>query len=396
MDHDTMRCAPVAVSRCEEYDETLIEEILESHFAAAGADGSYFRGKRVVLKPNLVSAKKPEYAVTTHPAVVEAVYRLVKKSGAADVVLAESAGGPYSAAFMNRILDVTGMKDLSDRTGLRLNDDYSGVAIPFAEGKKLKNVEVLKPVAESDIIVNICKLKTHSLTGLSCATKNLFGVIPGVLKFEMHAAYPDPEEFCRMLVDLNLSLLQSHEVLNVCDAVVAMEGNGPTHGTPVPMGYIMTSKSAFALDVVAEHAACIEGMAEYLDIAAELGLVLREIDGVKVINCKTGQIVQKKLTPPDSKKMSFSMRVLTGMPNLFGGRFSRFFEPRPSVNRKKCIGCGNCARVCPEKTITMKKTKGKKLATIKRDRCIRCFCCQELCPHGAVDTVKNPLIKLIH
>ena len=135
---------------------------------------------------------------------------------------------------------------------------------------------------------------------------------------------------------------------------------------------------------------------EALDIAAELGLVTREIDGVNVINCKTEQIGQKKLSPPDSKKKSFSMRILTGMPNLFGGRFSRFFEPRPSVNRKKCIGCGNCARVCPEKTIIMKKTKGKKLAKIKRNKCIRCFCCQELCPHGAVDTLKNPLIKLIH
>ena len=396
MDLDKLRGAPVAVSRCEEYDEPLIEELLTSQFASVGADGSFFGGKRVVLKPNLVSAKKPEDAVTTHPAVVEAVFRLVKKMGAADVVLAESSGGPYNAAFMNRILDVTGMKDVSARTGLRLNDDYSSVSIPFAEGKKLKNVEVLTPVAESDVIVNICKLKTHSLTGLSCATKNLFGVIPGVTKFEMHAAYPDQDDFCRMLVDLNLSLLGTREVLNVCDAVIAMEGNGPTHGTPVPMGCLMTSRSAFALDVVAEHAASIEGMAKYLDIAAELGLVPRDADGVNVINCKTEQIGQKKLSPPDSKKKSFSMRILTGMPNLFGGRFSRFFEPRPSVNRKKCIGCGNCARVCPEKTIIMKKTKGKKLAKIKRKNCIRCFCCQELCPHGAVDTLKNPLIKLIH
>ena len=148
MDLDRLRGAPVAVSRCAEYDATLIEELLSSHFTAVGADGSFFCGKRVVLKPNLVSAKKPEDAVTTHPAVVEAVCRLVKKLGAADVVLAESSGGPYNAAFMNRILDVTGMKDVSEITGLRLNDDYSSASIPFAEGKKLKNVEVLTPVVE--------------------------------------------------------------------------------------------------------------------------------------------------------------------------------------------------------------------------------------------------------
>ena len=393
MKTEALKNAPVAVTECGGYDSDAIYGILKEQFAAIGAGREFFAGRRVALKPNLVAGKSPDAAVTTHPAVVEAVYRIVSESGAADVILAESPGGSYTAPFLSKIYSATGMKDLSEKTGLRLNDDFSSVPLSFPDGKKLKKLDVITPIYNADVVVDICKLKTHSLTGLSCAVKNLFGVVPGTVKFEMHAAYPELPDFSEMLCDLDLALYRDRDVLAVCDAVVSMQGNGPTHGEPVFTGFLLSSLSTFALDVVAEHIAGLDGTAGFLDIAAEKGVVGREFSKIRVIGDLGEKTVPLEL--PDSKKTGLSMRILKAMPNLFGGRFSRFFEPHPKINADKCIGCGNCARVCPQQTIVVESAGGKRLAKIKRKDCIRCFCCQELCPHGAVDTVRNRFIRII-
>ncbi len=394
MDKEFPKNAPVAVTECGSYDADRVYAVLKDQFLAVGADASYFRDRRVALKPNLVAGKDPSAAVTTHPAVVEAVFRLVSEFGASDVVLAESPGGSFTVPILSRIYSVTGMRDVSERTGLALNEDISSVAVSFPEGRKLKKLDVLTPIDSADVIVDICKLKTHSLTGLSCAVKNLFGVVPGTVKFEMHASYPEIDDFSEMLCDLDLALYRGHDVLAVCDAVVSMEGNGPTHGKPVKTGFLMTSLSTFALDVAAEHYAGIDGTAKFLDVAAEKGIVERDWNKIRVIGgLADREPVQLEL--PDSKKTGLSMRILKALPNLFGGRFSRYFEPRPKISKGRCIGCGNCVKVCPQKTIVLEKSGKKKIAKIKRSDCIRCFCCQELCPHGAVDTVRNTLIRII-
>ena len=395
MDIERIKKAPVALAGCDGYDREKVYETVKRLLTSIGASEQTFKGKRVVLKPNLVAAKDPSAAVTSHPSVVDAVTRCAREFGAADVMIAESPGGSYTEPFLSRIYDATGMKELSENGGPRLNGDFTSVPVKFAEGKKLKSFEVLTPVANADVIVNIPKLKTHSLTGLSCAVKNLFGVIPGFLKFEMHAAYPELDDFSEMLCDLDLALYRDHEIVTVCDAVFSMEGNGPTHGSPVFTGMLMASASTYALDVVAERLAGLDGTARYLDIAARKGLVERDPDKIEVVRTDDAPDAFKLVLPDSKKPNSFSMRLLIALPNLFGGKFSRFFEPSPKINVEKCLGCSNCANVCPAKTITMKKKKGKKLAVIGRKNCIRCFCCQELCPHGAVDTVKNPILKLI-
>ncbi|MBR6916103.1 MAG: DUF362 domain-containing protein [Clostridia bacterium] len=180
MDIGRIKNAPVALAGCPDYDREKVYDAVRWLLAAIGADNRTFRGKKVVLKPNLVAAKDPSAAVTSHPSVVEAVTRYVRECGAADVMIAESAGGSYNASFLNRIYDATGMRELAENGGPRLNGDFSSVPVKFADGKKLKSFEVLTPIADADVIVNIPKLKTHSLTGLSCAVKNLFGVIPGI------------------------------------------------------------------------------------------------------------------------------------------------------------------------------------------------------------------------
>lgn len=378
----------VAVNRCDEYDVNKIKSILREQFMQIGVDESFLKNKKIAIKPNLVSPIKPEEAATTHPTVVEAVYLLLLELGATDIILAESPGGPYTPITLTHIYKVTGMTALSEKTGLKLNTDTSFKKESFAEGKKLKSFDVITPIADCDIIFNLCKLKTHSLTGLSCAVKNLFGVIPGTLKFEMHAAYGKIEDFSEMLVDLNLTLASKKNIITVCDAVMSMEGNGPTHGNPVKTDLILSSASTFALDIVAESLIGMPGETLYLNMGAERLAIPRNADS-SVYSSVTEEFSLKR---PDSKAGG----LLRNLPNYFGGSVARFFEPKPKVNIANCIGCGKCVGYCPQKTIELRTKKGKKSAKIKDKNCIRCYCCQELCPAGAVDTVKNPLLKLIH
>ncbi len=378
----------VGFSPCEDYSADRITELLREHFARLGYVEGSFSGKKVVLKPNLVSAKDPATAATTHPTFVEAAYRLAMELGAEDVLLAESPGGPYNRAALSIIYRKTGMTELSERTGLRLNYDFSYGKFSYAEGHKLKEFDLITPISEADVIINLCKLKTHSLTGLSCSFKNLFGVIPGTLKFEMHAAYSTIDEFSKMLTELNMALAAKKEIISVCDAVVSMEGNGPTNGTPVRTDMLFVSNSTTALDIVTEEFIGLPGETLYLDLAAsELGLPR---DCPKEI--KEGLKITVKLRRPDSQ----SGGILKNLSGMMGGRVARFFEPKPKVNASRCIGCGKCLEFCPQKTIVLKERKGKRRALINETDCIRCYCCQELCPSGAVDTVKNVLLRIIH
>lgn len=381
--HDT-----VAFSKCDEYDTDIITGLITEHFKEIGITVETFAGKKVAIKPNLVCAKTPDDAATTHPTVVEAVYRVLRSFGAEDVILAESPGGPYTSVSLSHFYKVCGMTEMSKRCGLQLNGDTSFGRVNFAEGKKLRSLDVITPIMDADVIINVCKLKTHSLTGLSCAVKNLFGVVPGTLKVEMHAAYPQLEDFCEMLVDLNLTLLRDKTVISVCDAIVSMEGNGPTHGTPIKTGALFTSLNPFALDIVTEQFIGAEGESLYLDIGAERFGIPRRVEDTSIYEV----IGSFSLTRPDSKAGS----LLRNLPNYFGGRLARALEPKPKIDPKKCVGCGKCMGFCPQKTIEITKKKGKKVARIKEDNCIRCYCCQELCPMAAVDTVKNPLLRFIH
>lgn len=378
----------VAFSKCNEYDVDKLSDIIRSHFERIRVTDEIFLGKKIAIKPNLVSAKDPSAAATTHPAVVEAVCRVLNEYGASDIMIAESPGGPYTALTLGHIYKVTGMAELSERTGLALNTDISYGKLSYPEAKKQKSFDVITPILEADVIINICKLKTHSLTGMSCAVKNLFGVVPGTLKVELHAVYGQLEDFSEMLVDLNLALMRDKTIISVCDGILSMEGNGPTHGIPVKTGVMFTSSSAFALDIAAEKYIEEEGETKYLDVGAKrLGISRFCTDDDLILEMGAHSLIR-----PDSKAGS----LLRNLPNYFGGSLARFLEPKPKINKDKCIGCGKCMGFCPQKTIVIKKKKGKKLAKINNKNCIRCYCCQELCPSAAVDTVKNLLLRIIH
>ncbi|MBE6621856.1 MAG: DUF362 domain-containing protein [Ruminococcaceae bacterium] len=371
--------APVVITRCQHYDTDAILSLLREHAPKIGLTREAITGKRVAVKPNLLLAYRPEKAATTHPAVMEAVIRLLRELEPASLIIAESPGGVYHEKTLLHIYQETGMTGVAERTGVPLNYDTSYRSFPMPDGVTAKNVDMIVPIHEADVIVNVCKLKTHALATMTGAAKNLFGVIPGINKFEMHARFKKPSDFFSMVIDLNAELDRQKTVFHLCDGIVGMEGDGPSGGTPKEAGVLLMSRNPFNLDTAAASLMGFTGRVPLLAMAAERGLcpadpALLKVEGVSPRNVGCGDFLL-----PDAKK---------------GRRFDLippFLQPKPFIDRTLCRGCQLCMKSCPQKTIIM--VKGK--ARIKDGGCIKCFCCQELCTFKAVKIKKSFIYKIL-
>ena len=194
-----------------------------------------------------------------------------------------------------------------------------------------------------------------------------------------------------MLCDLAQMFMEHKTIINICDGICGMEGNGPTGGTPREYGVLLSSLSPFALDLVAEHLLGFAGTVPTVQAAIERGLCPADIAGLSIIENDYKQYIINDVVPPDTSRRS----ILRDFPDLFGGRLVRFLEPRPKIIPTICVGCGVCAESCPKKTIAIREKSGKKQLKIVDKSCIRCYCCQEMCPKNAVKIKKNLILRLV-
>ena len=386
---DTNNC--VLISRTGEYDAAALAEVIRTHFNMLGG-AELFSGKKVAVKPNLVAAKKPERAATTHPAMLTAVLNVIKEYSPASLIIAESPGGPYSEAALKVIYSSCGITDAAEQCGVELNYDTSSKSVSYAEGEQCRRFNIITPLAEADVIVNLPKLKSHSLTMLSGAMKNMYGSVPGTEKVEMHARYHDPVNFADMIIDLDLTLMSRSKLITVCDAILSMEGNGPTGGVPRKTDFILTSLSPFCLDLAAAATVGFEGRVPMLSHAVRRGLCPGTADEIEYPMLSPDDVKIDDFMPPESG----SGKILNNFSDILGGRLVRFLSPHPEIDSSRCVGCGKCRDSCPVGTIKIIETRRGKKARIGKKKCIRCYCCQELCPINSVKTKKNLLIKLIH
>ncbi|MDP3046069.1 MAG: DUF362 domain-containing protein, partial [Chloroflexota bacterium] len=182
--------------------------------------------------------------------------------------------------------------------------------------------------------------------------------------------------------------------LAIMDAVVGMEGKGPSAGNPRQIGAIAASADSVALDVVCAHLVGLSAKdIPLLAAAVQRGLSTGRLDDISVL----GEPVEQ-LRVPDFKAPPGNADI--GMLPAFLPRQLRSWVTgelleRPVANPDRCTGCQTCMRSCPVQAITMVGPSGKKTAVMDAAICIRCYCCHELCPDNAIDLKRGQLGRLL-
>ena len=370
----------VSVIGCKDYDEVLLRKKIEELFELLGGLNSDIKaGQKVLLKVNLLMEKPPEAMVTTHPAVVKVIASMVKEAGAHPII-GDSPGGPFTRVLLERAYKKSGLARVAEEVGAELNYNLEQVTVPF-DGVINKSFVLGEYIKEADLVINIAKLKTHGLTMMTGAVKNLFGAIPGLLKAEYHLRMPELTDFSNMLVDLSLCV---NPVLNIIDGIWGMEGEGPSAGTKRNFGYLLASTSPHALDVAAAYLLGITPVhrAPIINAARERGLPA-SLEEITLLGEPLIPAEKTEIPPP----VFFSNLLDRKIPGPIARTLSNLLRPRPVFISELCVGCGDCYRSCPPQVITMRNKK----AEVSLDGCIRCFCCQELCQYQAVK-IKRPLL----
>lgn len=378
----------VSVRACDDYENENVERAVDALFADINGEALFKKGEKILVKANLLNNFKVDSAVTTHPKVIEAVCKKLVSFGC-EPIIGDSSAGFYNQAHMGAVYKTCGMTVAAENSGAKLNDDFSTASIEYNEAKVGKRFEIIGVAEKVDGIVNVAKLKTHRFTMYTGCSKNMFGLIPGMQKVQRHAEYKDVLKFTDFIIDVN-EYIKDKVRLNIIDAVIGMEGDGPSAGDPKKLGVMLASKSSYAADVAAIK--IINGETKNFPLFYELEK--RDIkpncvddielvgDNIKDFVCKSFKLVRDdRLWCKEGNRSVFSVLY----------PIKKFITPYPTAKKSECKGCGRCAEHCPGKAITMKNGK----ATFDLNKCIRCYCCQELCPYHVIKVKKKLTTKIM-
>ena len=198
---------------------------------------------RVLIKVNFITTMTWDTGATTDPIVVEAIIQRLKKLPL-EVIVVESDASMTNA---DCAFEVTGMANMCKQNGvqyLNLRHVKDKIKISIPNGASLKEITVPR-LAKESAIISAAKMKTHISTKVTLGMKNMFGMLPDKFKIKYHAL-----GISKVVVDINSVLPPT---LTVIDGFVAMEGRGPTDGTPVKMDLIIAGKDPVAADATASR-----------------------------------------------------------------------------------------------------------------------------------------------
>lgn len=370
----------VVLLPCREYDEEKIYTLLKQGLDfLGGLENLIPKDAKILLKPNLLKKAEVEKAVITHPVVVGAFARILRENGYEHIVLADSCGHGTTQA----VIRGTGMDMYLEKYHIPAIDYSEGVKTVYPQGIQAKEFILPKELLEQDCVISLSKMKTHALERITGAVKNSYGFIYGFHKAKGHTQYPSADSFARMLIDLNKCVAPK---LYVMDGILAMEGNGPGSGDPVPMNVLLMSTDPVALDSVFSRLVYLKPEMVPTNYHGEkMGLGTWKEEEIALLT-PDGKISMaeavKKYGNPDFHVDRTEVRknIWTRMAGAL-----KVFQKKPYIDADKCVRCGICVQSCPVpgKAVDFRKGKGK-LPVYDYRKCIRCFCCQEMCPKKAI------------
>lgn len=367
-----------ALIRCIDYESGNIHNAVRAAVDLLGGMHAFVKpGDRVLLKPNLLKARPPEAAVTTHPEVVRAAIRLVQAAGGIAMV-----GDSPGMGDLRKVAEKSGILAVVQEEGAELTE--LDEAVQVKNRGRFQHFEVSKQAYDADVIINLPKFKTHGMTTLTGAVKNLFGCIPGKRKVQWHFnTGVNHELFMRMLLELYV-LLEPR--LTIMDAVIGMEGNGPGSGDPRLIGAILAGRDAVAIDVLSAKLVGVPpDQLPLIRAAKALDIGETSVDRITVLGDVVESVTVNKFRLPPREHLEWKL------PEWARRSLKNAFTTKPVINHARCISCGVCQGHCPQGAI---EVRSKRLVIDYRN-CIRCFCCQEFCPQGAITIGRGWALTLL-
>ena len=363
----------VSLVKCSAYDPVMIREALGRGIELLGGFERFLNpGDSILLKPNLLAGVRPERAVTTHPGIFSGVSVLLNERKYA----LNYGDGP----------GIISLRSASVKTGLdRIARELNVEEVNFSntenkkypDGKQHQVFEMYKDFAKFKII-SLPKFKTHNLTRITGAVKNQYGFLSFRQKREFHALLKQPDQFARMLLDLNAFI---NPVLYILDAVQAMEGDGPMNGNPVDLGLIAISSDPVALDATLCRIIDLDPyLVDTVRLGENEGFGKASKQNIKLVGDPIQDFLRKDFKVERSRIFHPQSRSILN--TLFTS-----LSKLPIIKEETCTGCGDCEQACPviPKAISMRTAQERKIAKINYTYCIQCYCCSEVCMHRAIE-----------
>lgn len=358
----------VAVRKCSEYDLNEVTKIISDIYSAC--EGPDVKGKKVLVKPNILSDSDPSRCICTHPVVVEAMIRFLQSSGAA--VFVGDSPAVHLRGFKS---EKSGIWQVCQKTGAAWVDFTIN---PSEADLYTGKIKIASFAREADVIISLPKLKNHELVIFTGAIKNSLGLVPGFTKAKQHAMHHDRNSFASFLVSLTESVTPHFFLM---DGITGMDGHGPAQGNPVKTEVLIGSTNPVALDIIASIIAGYNPLdIPTTFIALSRKVWMKDKSEIEYIGPELETIKKngfKKLPVADNEKIlgKFLKNRLTLIKKL---------ERRPVFIHRNCTGCRECIKICPVNAIKMHPEKVNHVV-LKDSICIRCFCCSEVCQYHAVE-----------
>jgi uncharacterized protein (DUF362 family) len=237
------RSAEAFIAKIASYESDIASVVLAG-FRELGVNEKEIRGKRILLKPNLVEPHPSAGHINTHPLVIGGAAEAFLRAGASKVLVAE---GPGHSRDSYLVLEESGLQDVlrTDRIPFVDLNYVSGYTV-INSGRHTRLPTLTLPVTlqEVDWVVSVAKMKTHHWVGVTLSMKNLFGVMPGC-----YYGWPKNlfhwEGIDKSILDINQAVEPDFAIV---DGIVGMEGDGPIMGTPRQVGVLVMGRNLPAVD----------------------------------------------------------------------------------------------------------------------------------------------------
>ncbi len=351
---------------------------------------------KILLKPNLNSYMNALTGNTTDLRILVALIEYLKNKGYRNIIIGEGTSSGFyrekinifSRLYIDRVAKFYGVKIID------LNYSPSD-EIEFEYGMKAKVARICR---EADFFINLPKLKTHFEVQMSVCLKNMMGTLVGL-------ANKQKAHRCLFKNILNINKhVKPH--LHIVDGLIAMEGNGPSSGTPLNLGVILIGTDPYLVDLACARIAGFDYLdIPYLRIALDTGIIddsyIKFIDSfvaasvirklqkpnvnwlVKFINNPNWQHYFVKIRLAPGFNRLFSTKLIGKLLNITGLRQDVFIKEDAGYNKiffidEECSNCAKCADYCPMGLLLPQELKEN------NGRCIGCLYCFLVCPKRAI------------